>query len=873
MAWLHGEKQKHELDAEIAAHLAMAAADKRERGASDEAARQQAQREFGNIALVKDVTHASWGWVWLERLLQDVRYALRQLRRSPGFAAMAILTLALGIGATTLVFSLVYGAVIDPYPYKDADRIVQMGFLDKQGIRGFMSVNLHDLETVLHASSVENAMLTSFDNPITTIAGYSEDVEVAQLSGQGFQFLGVAPLFGRTLTDEDEEKRVVVLGYAFCREHFVCDPSVLGKNVDLNRKQYTVAGVMPPRFTWEQAAVFTLFKQGASPDDGGTLYLRRRQNVSSEVLAAQMLSLVRQFVLASDGVNLPPEVRLHPVPWTQRRGSALPKQLEMLFVAVFSLLLIACGNISILLLGRATVRRHEFEIRKALGASRARVLRQLLTESILLAFCGTALGVLFTWGGIALMRTSLVKAFFPSEAILTVNPWVLAFSVMLAIGSGILFGLVPGMEVSSIFKAHGLRSAFTLGSMRSRRSHQTLMTAQVALTLLLLVTAGIAIRAFINLSRLDLGYDPHNVLTFRLASPQGEYNSWSARMQYTEALQQRLQTIPGVLAASVGEAMPTGGGFQMEYALPQDIYGADMDVKMPRVDMEFVDASYFSAIRIPVIAGRSFSQEEYERGEAVALVSSAFAHYVFGKEDPIGHELRIPPLVAGYPGTMRPDHPHGVVRIIGVTGNATAAWSGGAPPRQSLYLPGSLFAGDTGLRVHLRTAGDPMAVLPTVRRVISQIDSRQPLSQVRTLDEILAQDLQSRNRWLAILFGAFSGTALLLAAVGLYSIASFVVAQRNREFGVRIALGAGREDIRQLVLFSQFAPVLTGILFGTMLSIFLEKILRATMNAQWKDVWFLPVGSLLLLTVTALASWQPARRASRVDPAQALRAE
>lgn len=809
----------------------------------------------------------------LDNLGRDLKYELLALRRTPGFAVTAILTMALGIGATTLVFSVVYGAVLNPYPYRDADRIVQMGFLGKQGIRGFMAVNAHDFETVRHASTVEDAMLSDFADPITNVSGYPEDIEIARFSGDAFDFLGVPPLFGRTLTEEDQHQPVVVLGHAFCRAHYQCDQGVLGRKLDLDHRQFIIVGVMPPRFAWEHAAAFIPLVPGKDPDEGYPLYLRARKGVHAEALSAQMLVLVRQFVLASEGVELPPKTQLKSIELGQRSGGSLQKRLELLFAAVCMLLLIACANVSILLLGRATVRQHEFEIRNVLGASRSRLACQLLTQALLIALWGGVLGIAITYGGVAALHAPLVKSFFPPEAVLTVNGWVLAFSTALSLSTGILLGSFPSLQVSKSFQGPKFNVQFTTGSPRGRRSHRVLIASQIASTLVLLVTAGAVIRAFVDLYKLDLGYDPRNVLTFRLPIPAGEYANWAARIQYRKVLQERLQQIPGVREASIDQAMPTSGGFQMEYALPSEHFGPDMDIKMPRADLEFVDAHFLSSMRIPILAGRAFTQSEYERGYPVALINRTFARRLFGDLDPVGRMLRVPPLVAGYPGVGRPKNPQEMVRIIGITGDVRAAWLPGAPPRESIYLPESLFATSTSLRVNLRAENDPMAILETARRVVKRLNPDQPISQARTLGEILSEDLRNRDRWLAILFGAFSSIALFLATIGLYSVASFAVTQRTRELGVRVALGATRGDIFRGVLLSESGAVLSGLAIGIASSLILGKLLRSFMTVPAQDAWLLPASCFVMLIVSALASYFPARRAARIEPMEALRAE
>jgi predicted permease len=858
---------------EMEQHLAFQTDENVRAGMLPEEARRQAILKLGPVQVIREHYHSQETLPILENLVRDFRYAVRRLLNSPSFAITAILTMAFGIGATSLVFSIFYAVVVDPYPYRDAEHIVQIGFVGKQGLRGFMAVNTVDFETVRHASTVADAMQTDFSDPITTVAGYPEDIEIARLSGNAFKFLGVSPLFGRTLTAADEDQHFVVLGYRFCRSHFQCDPTVLGRSVDLDHQQFSVVGVMPPRFAWEEAAAFVPLSRDANPEEAHPLFLRPRKGVSAIELSTQMLTLVRGFVLTNEGVELPAEIHLVTMPFGQLRGDLTQKRIVLLFAAVCILLVIACTNVSILLIGRTSARHQEFQIRHALGASRRRIAHQVLAEAVLTSCCGGLLGVGLAYIGVAVLRSSLDKSFLPAEAFLSVNVWVLAFSTLVSVGTGLLFGLMPGLQAAKSLFAPRLTSQFVSRSIGNRRSQRTLIGSQVALALVLLAIAGASVRSFIALYKMDMGYNPHRVLEFRLPLSTGQNASWTARVQYRTRLREALRHISGVMDASIDEAMPTGGGMQMEYGLPADRYGADMDARMPRADFEFVDSHYLSLLDIPVRSGRGLSQADQEAAEPVALINQTFARHLFGVESPLGHFLRVPPLVAGYEDFARPPHPTQMVRIIGVTGDVRAAWLPGAPPRETIYLSESLFATSHSLLVHLRTSGDPYTVLETARHVINQVNPAQPISNPRTLDEILSQDLRSRDRWLAVLTGIFSSSALFLAAIGLYSVVLFAVGKRSQEFGLRIALGAARSEILRVALFSELKVVLFGIGAGALLVLFLQKFMASVMELAPINLWFLFPACAVMLVVSAFAAYLPARGAASVDPMHALRSE
>ncbi len=842
-------------------------------GMSPHEARRQARIKFGSLEAIRESYHAQESFRFVEEFSRDFRQAVRRLRKSRSFAITAILTMALGIGATSLVFSIFYAVVVSPYPYRDAEHIVQMGFIGKQGLRGFMAVNTADLGTVKRASTVADAMLTDFADPITTVAGYPEDVEVARLSDGAFDLLGVPPLFGRTLGPQDHDQQLIVLGYHFCRSHFQCDPSVLGRTVDLDHRQFIVVGVMPPRFAWQEASAFIPLGKDANTDEAHSLFLRPKEGVSGSECSDQMLTLIRQFVLANEGVQLPTEIHLVSTPIGQRNGNLVEKRVILLFAAVCILLLIACVNVSILLLGRARIRQHEFRVRHALGASRLRITYQVLVESSVIAACGGILGIAFTLGGGATLRSSLVKSFFPPEAVLDVNMSVLVFSTLVTIGTGILFGLIPGLHAARTLSFPRANPQLVSQSTGSRRSQRTLVACQVALALVLLAIAGASIRSFIAIYKMEMGYNPHNLLTFRLPLSESQNQSWTTRVQYRTDLRESLSRIPGVVDASIDEAMPTGGGMQMEYGLPEEHYGADMDAEMPRADFEFVDNHYLSLLGIPVLMGRGLGQADLDTAEPVALINETFARRLFGTDNPVGRTLRLPPLVAGYEDFALPPHPTQIVHIIGVARDVRAAWFGSAPSRETIYLPESLFATSHSLQVHVRTSGDPLMVLGTVRRVIDRANPTQAISNPRTLDEILSDDLRSRDRWLAILTGAFSGSALFLAAIGLYSVASFAVNQRTREFGLRIALGATRDHILGIALLSEMRAVLAGIGVGALLTFFIQRTLGSTMNLPSMSPLYLIPACLTMLIVSAFASHLPARRAAGIDPNETLRTE
>lgn len=439
--------------------------------------------------------------------------------------------------------------------------------------------------------------------------------------------------------------------------------------------------------------------------------------------------------------------------------------------------------------------------------------------------------------------------------------------------NGILFGLIPGLYASRHSDTPLLAPQLISGASGHRHSQRILIAFQVALTLVLLAVAETSIRSFVSLYRMNMGYDPHHVYSLRLPLSFAKNESWASRVQYQAQLGEALRRIPGVLDASVSEAMPTGGGMRMEYGMPEEQYGGDMDVKMPRADFEFVDAHYLSLLHIPVLSGRPFLQTDLDSAEPVAIFNKTFARRLFGEQNPLGRTLRLPPLAAGYENFARPPHATQMVRIIGIAGDVRDAWMPGAPARETIYLPESLFATPYSLAVQLRTAPDSDAILETARRVIAGVNRAQPVSDPRKLDEILSEDLRSRDRWLAILAGAFSASALFLAAMGLYSTTLFAAGLRMREFGLRVALGAARWEIFRLVLFSEVRAVTTGVGIGVLLTLFIQRVLLSVVGLAPMQLWFLIPACFGMLLVCALANSFPARQAAYVEPNTILRSE
>ena len=543
----------------------------------------------------------------MQTLLQDFRFSLRQLFKSPGFSLTAVLSLALGIGATTAVFSVVYAILMNPYPYAASDRMIHMRLLDdSQQERGF-GLTGAQWQQIRKSPVVEDAFME--DDWSLTVTGQDlpEDMQGVYFSSNGFTFMGVPPALGRGLIPSDaidgqEPQPVAVLGYKFWQRHFNGDPSVLGQNLQLVRKNYTIVGVAGPRFTWGDGDVYLPQKVTQDPVKAFYVGVRLKPGVTHEAANAALQPLIEQFAKETPKHFPSDHFRFSVVGLNEQFVHDLGGTLYLLFSAVALLLAIGCGNVSILLLARGTARQHEFAVRTAIGASRGRIIRQLLTESLLLSLTGAALGVLLAYRALALIVELLPKYSFPHEASIQINLPVLVFSVAVALLTGILFGLWPALqlsrpEVSQVMQSNTRKIA---GAVRGRTTHGVLTAVQVSLTLVMLAGAGAAMEGFLRLIHTPLGYDPHNVMSVGIPVHDGAYPTWEARKAYFEQLRNKAATVPGVTMAAISSnATPPSNGWQTGV----EILGKPQrDGQKIRVN--FVSPGYFPILRIPLAAGK-----------------------------------------------------------------------------------------------------------------------------------------------------------------------------------------------------------------------------------------------------------------------------
>jgi putative ABC transport system permease protein len=813
----------------------------------------------------------------MHTLFQDIRYAWRQLRHNPGFALTAVLSLALGIGATVSVFSIIYSVLINPFPYAGASRISWIYLVDKAGHDEGFGLSGPQIQQIAKTDAFEYVMGFQEWNLTVTGNDVPEDVQALYMTGNGFQFLGVPAMLGRYFLPGDapdgkDPLPVVVLNYKFWQRHYNSDPAVVGKTIHLVRKPYTVIGVMPPHFGWLGANVYLPLKLSANSPAGYGISVKLKPGVAPAAAASALQTLYQQF--AKEAPNHFPKQQFK----VDVRGTldGFPREfrhiLYLLFGAVSLILLIGCGNVSILLLARGTARQHEFAVRTAVGASSFRIVRQLLTESVILAFTGAGLGVILAYSSVGLIVARLPEDSFPNEADFHVHVPVLLFSIGIAIFTGVFFGLFPALrlrkpEVSQVMQASTRRIA---GSVPGKLMHNTLIVGQIAVTLLLLTAAGTAIERFMHLMRIPLGYDPHNVMSVGIPVHDNTLTTWTERANYFAQLRERIAQLPDVVSIGIStNATPPNNGWSQAFELLGKTAGEEQ-----KASTNFVDPGYFSTLQIPLRQGRLWDATEVAHAAPLAVVNETFAKHYYPGGDVLGHSVKIPTLKSEPPYTLDAPGSDGWLQIVGVVSDVLDDGFD-KPVKPAIFLPYSLNMW-MWTQILVRSRVDPRSIQHSVKQRIVSVnpDQQATLWNDGVLESwIMNQPEWARGRLVSILFSAFSILALFLAAVGLYSVVSYSVIQRTNEFGIRMALGAQKTHVLRIVLASAGASVGLGIVLGFALCIGFNRLIARWVENNSHNPFLILAASFVLLAVATVACLVPARRASSVDPMTALRCE
>jgi predicted permease len=812
----------------------------------------------------------------MRTVVQDLRYAIRQLVKMPGFTFTAIISVALGIGATTAVFSVVYAILMDPYPYADSDRMIHMRFVQPNGDLYGFGVTGTQWQQLRKSPVVENTFMEDDWRLTVTGSDLPEDVQGVYLTSNAFEFFGVPPALGRGLQPSDavdgaDPQPVAVLGYTFWQRHFHADPGVLGKTMQLVRNNYTIVGVAASRFTWGDGDVYLPLK--VTGDQVKSLYagIRLKPGVTHSQADAALGPLIQQFAKETPRHFPPDHQKFHVVGLNEDFIKQLGGTLYLLFGAVCLLLLIGCGNVSILLLARATARQHEFAVRSAIGASRRRIIRQLLTEAVLLSLTGAILGLLLAYRTVSVIVANLPQFSFPHEAAIQINLPVLAFCIVVAVGTGILFGLSPAWqlsrpEVNQIMQSNSRKS---IGSVRGRRTHGILIAGQIALTLLMLAGAGAAIEGFLRVANTKLGYDPHNIMSVGIPIHDGAYKTWAERAAYFEQLHDKVAQVPGVTVAAVSSnATPPANGFNTKFEIMGMPAAQDQTFRFNLVSHE-----YFPALRIPLVQGRFWDRDEEHRGAVVLVANQTFARRYFPNGDAVGHSIKVPQLVAQPPYLLTSPGSDGWLLIVGVVADKLDDGLS-KPIVPEVFAPFTVAMG-MYTQILVRAPSHPLALLHSVSAAVNSVDKdQQVVNNVRDLEHWITELPEyARGKLVSWLFGAFAALALSLAAVGLYSVVSYIAVQRTGEFGIRIALGAQRGHVLRLVFSSTALSVGGGILAGVLLTLALHKVMASWAVESSRDPLMLLAATCVLSLVATLACVIPAWRASGINPMSAIRYE
>ena len=811
----------------------------------------------------------------MERLLQNLRYSVRMLRKNPGFTFIAVLTLALGIGANTAIFSVIDAVLLRPLPFKEAERLVAVWSTTERNPQSKQHVSSPDLAD-WRAQSRSFESLSGWFIYELTLTGNGEPVRVkgAGVNGDILTLLASAPELGRTFRPEDDH--VVVLSHRLWQRRFNSDTSIVSRNITLNGESYTIVGVMPQGFqfpigpdpvdlwaTWD----FAKYPGPTQRRDARLLDVIGRLRPAITVTQAQAELDGIAAALREQYPDTNKEIGARIIPAAEDLVGVHRRALLVLFGAVGFVLLIACVNVANLLLAKAAGRRREMAVRAALGASRRSIVLQLLTESLLLALAGGTLGFLIAmWGVDALL--ALNPDYLPGANRIGMDGRVLAFTMMASLATGVLFGLVPAWHASKIDLTTALKDGdrtVTEGAGR-RRLRGSLVIVEVALSIVLLAGAALLINSFWRLRQVDPGFDSRNVLTFRLSLPYEKYDAPQAG-EFFRQLQTRLQTIPGVRAASTILPLPLNGdpvfdNLDASFDTRLDIKGRTVAPnERPRIDGRTVQPDYFHAMGIRLVSGRDFNERDNAEATQVAIINETLARQHFPNEDPIGKRIRLNSVfIQGEPPLRQ------IVGIIGDVKHRNLSME----TRPEVYVP---LAQDPFQEffVVVKTESDPHSFAGAVRNEVQALDKDLPIYNVQALDERLGASI-AQERFNTVLIATFAALALLLTAVGLYGVMSYDVAQRTHEIGIRQALGAQPRDVLKLIIGQGAALVLIGTVIGLMASFALTRLMKGLLfDVSATDPLTFALVTLLLAGVALAALYVPARRATEIDPVIALR--
>ena len=872
------EREATRLDEELQFHLQQQVSENIAHGLSPEEARSAALRTFGNPALLRDHARSQWRWQRLEKFARNLRYGARTLRRSRGFAAIAILVMALGIGATASLFTVVHAVLLQPLPFRDPANLVMVydhyhvtvGNAD--GFNVVAPADFRDWRQQTHGFQ-DMAAWRYYGYGLSGEHGdLPESVKAGAGSANLFSVLGVPLALGRGFTpqeDQPESSHVVILTWSLFQRRFAGDPSIVGKQLRLETIPYTIVGVLPRWFTYPDAHIqlwvpyastFAPMVYDSHASHSSRIIARLRPGISAAAATAQVSALQYRLHLAHAAEPVAEGAVFRPMIDDVVQDVRTP--LVALLAAVGCLLLIACLNVSNLLVARGATRRKEVAVRGALGGSRLTLILEQMAESLLICMAGGALGLLLSY-----LATGWLAAHWPelprAQAI-HVDATVLAFSLGLALLTTLLAGLLPAVSSTGkgVLTALQDSSRSVDGSASRATLRKVLLTAEIALTVVLLIASGLLFKSFLHLRTVDLGCTTDHVLTMKYGLPQKQYDMREKVLAFHQSLLDRVRSLPGVHSAALVSTAP-GDGYEGDdvFTIPSRPSMAGYVLQNDAL-FRTVDPGYFSTLQIPLLRGGVFTQQQRLNSDHYIVVSKKFADQFFPNADPVGRQINVR-------WTSNPEN----YQILGVVGDTL--WDVTQPIVATMYFP--ILSGipdqTSSATVVVRTAGDPLALSIPVQKQIAALDPLLPVSDVLTMQQVVGKSTasQSFSATLALVFAAVS---LLLAAIGLYGVLSYLVTQRVKEIGIRIALGAQRAQVMRLMLLDGLRPVLIGLLLGLAGGAAAGSLIRSLLyGTSPLDplVFAVMIGSLLLTALAACAV--PAFRASRIEPMQALRLE
>ncbi|HEV2349091.1 MAG TPA: ABC transporter permease [Terriglobia bacterium] len=870
---------ERELNDELRAHVEMATEENIRRGLSRDEARIAALREFGGMEQTKELYREQRGLVMLETFFQDVRYGVRMLRKNPGFAAVAIITLGLGIGVNTTIFSFVHGMLLRQPPVADPNRVMMLCGTNPKG--GWMPemtpVSAPDyLDWRRQANSYSGMAAATFDSFTLSGSEQPERVPGGEVSANYFQVMGVAPIRGRAFAlgeDQPGHAKLAMIGEDLWRRHFGADPAAIGRTIKVNGEDYTVIGVVPSRFRmWIfPADLWTPleFKPERLGPEGRkdhwflNVFARLKPGVSRSQAQAELAGIASRLATDHPHSNKGLGANVVTLQKYMADTSNTRPAMNVLMGAVIFVLLIACANLANLLLARNTARTREFAIRAALGAGRFRLARQLLSECVLLSVAGGGLGLAISALSVRVLRTQLnwnENAFLIAREIY-IDRSVLVFTLAASFLAAIVFGLAPALQISRSGPAAGLKehSRTTSAGREHRRLQNLLVIGELALSLILLVGAGLFVRSFIDQLRAAPGFNAHNILTAALSLSGEAYKDPAHQSEFYKNVLRQLAGQPDVESAAATSDLP----FEFPGSASFTVEGqpAAAPDEQPSAGHFMVSPRYFHTAQIPLLQGREFTATDDANSVPVAIVNEAFARKYFPNANPLGRHIKISRGQQTVPWS----------EIVGVVANVNE-YSSQSAPRPDIFEP-FLARPTNGMKLVVRTRGNPAAFTAALRQAVFAVDKDQALTSVRTMDRVI-QDSGQGDNVMAELMGTFAGLALLMAAVGIYGLLAYLVGQRTNEFGIRMALGAPKSEILRLVIRNAMSLVVIGTGIGFLVSLALPPLFTASFNGFHVSSGLILMGAPVVVLLVALAScYIPARRATKVDPMVALRYE